>query len=63
MQRSRGARLLPLFITGLVIILIIAGIVSVARSVFGPDEATDVSTVEDRGRQQLLDTRDGSSVS
>ena len=62
MQRNRGGRIIPLFIAGLVIILIIAGAVSLLRAVFGGEDATQTKDSTDVGRTQLLDTRDGSSV-
>ena len=63
MQRSNGARLLPLFIILIVIALVIAALVSVGRAIFNQDEPTTTSeTASDSAHKALLNTSVGHSV-
>ena len=62
MQRSRGTRLFPLFITLVVIALVIAVVVSLARTFFaGNDKVTDTSQVAEQ-QSSLLKTDENRSV-
>lgn len=62
MQRNRGARLFPLFLTLVIIIVLIIGIVSLGKAIFGGGQSRPESPTVDTGRQSLLDTSAGRSV-
>ena len=62
MQRRKGTRLFPLFITLVVIALVIAVVVSLVRSFFaGDNKATETSQVAEN-QNGLLNTADNRSV-
>ncbi len=63
MQRSNGARLVPLFIVLIVVALIIAAIVAAGRAFFGGNSDTTSTTQVTAGRQALLKTDVSRSVS
>lgn len=64
MQRSNGARLFPLFIILIVVALVIAAIISIGRAVFNSGEDSgDETVLVDRGRESLLKSDLGRSVS
>ena len=64
MQRSNGARLLPLFISLIVIALVIAAVVSIGRAIFtsGDDTSTNDQAATGIGRESLIKTDQGRSV-
>lgn len=64
MQRSSGTRLLPLFITLIVIALVIAAVISIGRAVFnsGSDTDSEDTSQTDIGRESLLKTDQDRSV-
>ena len=62
MQRSNGAKLFPMFITLVVIVLVIVAVVSIGRAIFGQNSETDVEQETDIGRDALLNTGSGHAV-
>lgn len=64
MQRSNGSRLFPLIIVLIVVALVIAAVVSIGRAVFNTDSSSSTTkTAQDVGRDALLNTSVGHSVS
>ena len=63
MQRNRGARLFPLFLTLVVVVIIIIGIIALGKAIFGGNQTqTQTTPLVDDGRQALLDTASNRSV-
>lgn len=64
MQRNRGARLLPMFISLIVIIIAVVLVVSIGRMLFFGAAESDTSTQDttDVGRDALLNTNSGHST-
>ena len=63
MQRNRGARLFPLFLTLVVVVIIIIGIIALGKAIFGGNQTqTQTTPLVDDGRQALLDTASDRSV-
>lgn len=64
MQRSNGARILPLLVIVIVVVLLVAAIVAAGRAVFsGGNSATQTTEVTNRGRDALLKVNMEQSVS